>query len=109
MATYRLSKRADDDFESIYIYGVLTFGLEKAECYAAGLQRRFEQIAVKPLLYPIIDQVTHAYRRSVYGAHTIYYRLDDESVFIVRILRSQDPAAALSSPGTNLATSTSET
>ncbi|MEN8820458.1 MAG: type II toxin-antitoxin system RelE/ParE family toxin [Abyssibacter sp.] len=31
MATYRLSNSADQDFDSLYVYGVLTFGLEQAD------------------------------------------------------------------------------
>ncbi|MCK9506193.1 MAG: type II toxin-antitoxin system RelE/ParE family toxin [Porticoccaceae bacterium] len=95
MAGYRLSKRADEDFESIYVYGALTFGLEQTEAYTSGMQARFEQLADQPLLYPAIDHVRPGYRLSVYGSHAIYYRMDNEGVFIVRILRSQDVATAM--------------
>ncbi len=37
MASYRLSKRADEDFESIYLFGLLSFGLIQAGAYASGL------------------------------------------------------------------------
>lgn len=99
MAGYRLGKRADEDFESIYIYGVLTFGLEQAEAYAAGMEARFEQLANQPLLYPSIDHVKPGYRLSVYGSHAIYYRIEDDGVLIVRILRGQDVGVALSGAG----------
>ncbi len=95
MAGYRLSKRADEDFEAIYLYGVLTFGLEQAEAYAAGLQARFEQLADQPRLYPPIDHIRSGYRLSVYGSHAIYYCIHDRKVLIVRILRSQDIGTAL--------------
>jgi len=95
MDGYRLSKRADEDFESIYIYGVLTFGLEQAEAYTAGMEIRFEQLANQPRLYPAIDHVRPGYRLSVYGSHAIYYRIADNEVLIVRILRNQDVSAAL--------------
>jgi len=35
MASYRLSKRADEDFESIYLFGLLNFGLIQAGAYAS--------------------------------------------------------------------------
>ena len=57
MASYRLSKRADQDFESIYLFGLLNFGLLQAGAYADGLEERFEQIAAQPDLYPAIDHV----------------------------------------------------
>ncbi|WP_413468772.1 type II toxin-antitoxin system RelE/ParE family toxin [Marinobacter sp.] len=95
MGCYRLGRQADEDFESIYVYGVLTFGLEQAEACTEGLERRFEQIATEPLLYPAIDHVRPGYRRTVYGSHAVYYRLHDDIVLIVRILRSQDVVIAL--------------
>lgn len=95
MAGYELNRRADEDFESIYIYGVLTFGLEQAEAYAAGMQARFEQLAEQPFLYPAMDHVRSGYRLSVYGSHAIYYRIYDGGVLIVRILRGQEVGAAL--------------
>ncbi|MDT0499179.1 type II toxin-antitoxin system RelE/ParE family toxin [Algiphilus sp. W345] len=95
MATYRLSNSADQDFDSLYVYGVLTFGLEQADAYAAGMQARFTQIAEKPRLYQAVDDIRPGYRRSVYGSHAIYYRIEDGGVLIVRILRGQDVSVAL--------------
>ena len=96
MATYKLSNHADKDFESIYIYGVQTFGLDQAEAYAADLETRFEQLANHPLLYPAIDHVQPGYRLSVYSSHAIYYRINNDGVLTVRILRSQNVDTALS-------------
>ncbi|MCW5784128.1 MAG: hypothetical protein KIT39_12515 [Nitrospirales bacterium] len=31
------------------------------------------------------------YRRSVFGRHSIYYRIDEQGVEIMRVLRRQDP------------------
>lgn len=71
MASYKLSKSADKDFEPIFIYGVLTFGLKQADLYAAGMVARFEQVAHHPLLYPAIDHIRPGYRLSVYQSHSI--------------------------------------
>ncbi|MGL6160626.1 type II toxin-antitoxin system RelE/ParE family toxin [Microbulbifer sp.] len=95
MAGYRLSKRADEDFESIYLFGVQAFGLMQADAYAVGMQERFDQLAEQPPLYQAIDYVRPGYRRSVYGNHSIYYRMDGDGVLIVRILRNQNLSAAL--------------
>jgi toxin ParE1/3/4 len=95
MVGYRLSKQADADFESIYLFGVMTFGLQQAEEYVAGLEARFERLAEHPLRYPSIDHVRPGYRASVYGSHTIYYRNDEGGVLIVRILGKQDFGPAL--------------
>ncbi|WP_303285427.1 type II toxin-antitoxin system RelE/ParE family toxin [Marinobacter sp. SS8-8] len=95
MASYRLSKRADEDFESIYLFGLLNFGLIQADAYADGLEERFEQIAAQPDLYPAIEHVKAGYRLSVYQSHSIYYRVEQIGVLIVRILRNQDLKTAL--------------
>jgi len=44
-----------------------------------------------PLLYPDVDHIHKGYRRSVYGSHSIYYRIDPEEIVIVRILGREDP------------------
>ena len=90
MANYQLSKGADEDFESIYLFGLLNFGLIQADAYVDGLEERFEQIAAQPDLYPAIDHLKPGYRLSVYQSHSIYYRVDEGKVLIVRILRNQD-------------------
>ena len=95
MASYRLSEYASKDYESIYVYGVLNFGMQHTDEYAEGMEARFEQIANQPTLYPAIDHVRVGYRLSVYKSHSIYYRLDNDQVLIVRIIRSQDVSAAL--------------
>jgi len=90
MASYRLSERADEDFESIYMYGLINFGSLQADVYADGMEDRFKQIADQPQLYPAVDHIKPGYRLSVYGSHSIYYRVDDGVVLIVRILRNQN-------------------
>jgi len=67
----------------------------QADAYANGLEKRFEQIALQPDLYPAIDHIKPGYRFSVYQGHSIYYRVDNAGVLISRILRNQDVGAAL--------------
>ena len=95
MASYRLSQRADEDFESIYVFGLLNFGERQAEAYVDGMEARFDEIAAHPFMYPSIDSVRQGYRLSVYGTHSIYYRVDVDEVVIARILRNQNIGAAL--------------
>ncbi|MEQ8246281.1 MAG: type II toxin-antitoxin system RelE/ParE family toxin [Alphaproteobacteria bacterium] len=90
MARYRLTVAADSDLSDIALYGIETFGAERAERYLKDIERRFEDLAAAPYLYPAIDHIRPGYRRSVCGVHSIYYRLDGEDVEIVRVLRSQD-------------------
>lgn len=90
MATYKLSLEAEGDLEGIYYTGVVEFGLRQADEYYDGLVERFQRIADTPLMYPDASFIRDGYRRSVYGAHSIYYRIEAEHIFIARIIGQQD-------------------
>ncbi len=72
--------------------GIINFGLERADRYFDGLFARFDQIAEQPLRYPAVDEIRPGYRRSMYGAHSIYYRVGDDRVDIMRVLGREDPS-----------------
>ena len=90
MTAYKLSEAAAEDFEMIFTFGIELFGLEKALDYQLGMKKRFDAIAYQPKQYPAINHIRLGYFRSVYGSHSIYYRLDKEHILIVRILGKQD-------------------
>jgi toxin ParE1/3/4 len=91
MASYSLSDKADDDLSQLYEYGILHYGQERADRYYNGLIERFEELAENPRFGQAVDHIRPGYRRSVYGRHSIYYRIDPDVVVIVRILGRQDP------------------
>ncbi|MBU2486715.1 MAG: type II toxin-antitoxin system RelE/ParE family toxin [Alphaproteobacteria bacterium] len=95
MARYRLTRAADQDFERIFEFGIDRFGLERALDYQKGMMQRFGELAAQPMLYQAVDHIRQGYRRCVYEAHSIYYRIDTESVLIVRILGREDPETSL--------------
>lgn len=95
MERYRLSKAADQDFERIFEFGIDQFGLAQALDYQNGMKQRFEQLAAQPKLYQAVDHIRQGYRRSVYQAHSIYYRIDRDFVLIVRILSRENPDTSL--------------
>ena len=94
MASYRLSNRALADLDRLYERGILTFGPRLADGYYDELITRMQEIADQPKLYPAIDDIREGYRRSVYGAHSIYYRIEAQGVEIVRVLGRQDSTNA---------------
>ncbi|MBL1275546.1 MAG: type II toxin-antitoxin system RelE/ParE family toxin [Ectothiorhodospiraceae bacterium] len=98
MGCYELSKVADQDFEDIFDFGIDRFGLTQALDYQNGMSQRFGELVEQPKLYPAVDHIRKGYRRSVYHSHSIYYRIEPERVFIVRILGQQDAAKVLISP-----------
>jgi toxin ParE1/3/4 len=86
MTDYRLSPEAEGDLDRIYDFGIDRFGLEQANKYLDAIEQRFGEIAQSPLTYPAVDYIRVGYRRSVCGSHSIYYRLNDSLVEIMRII-----------------------
>ena len=87
---YKLSKAAEGDLLDIANYGDENFGISASDEYRDKLIKRFDLIAEQPYLYPNVDHIYQGYRRSVLGSHSIYYRIIDTHIEIIRILRSQD-------------------
>ncbi len=94
--SYSLSQATDEDFENIFDYGIDTFGLEQAVVCQVGMKMRFEEMAANPMLYNAVDHIKKSCRRSVFGAHSIYCRVEKGGTEIIRILERQDPNKALS-------------
>jgi toxin ParE1/3/4 len=90
MASYSLTNAAAEDFETIFDFGIDTFGLAQALLYQNGLKQRFEELSHQPELFPAVDHLRKGYRRSPYGSHAIYYRIEKSGVVIVRILGQQN-------------------
>lgn len=95
MPDYRLSEAAKEDLIVIALNGDAHFGISQSDRYRDKLKKRFAVIADTPLLYPAVDHIREGYRRSVCGVHSIYYRIDNEGVEIMRVLGRQDPGMAL--------------
>ena len=50
MGSYKLNKEAENNVIQLYRYGILNFGLDKANSYYEGLFERFEGNRSDPLL-----------------------------------------------------------
>lgn len=90
MANYKLSEIAAEDIAQIFEFGIDTFGLNSASSYIEGMTVRLQQLAEYPLQYQAVDDIREGYRRSVYGSHAIYYRVNEDNIDIMRILRNQN-------------------
>lgn len=86
---YKLSKEAKIDLAHIYWHGVNLFGTLQAEHYYMDLFQRFDEIASAPFKYPAVDHIREGYRRSVCGVDSIYYRITDNVVEVMRVLGRQ--------------------
>jgi toxin ParE1/3/4 len=90
MHRYQLTLAAEQDLLQISLYGLRQFGTRQARMYHARLVNRFKELAKTPELYQPVEHIRKGYRRSVCGAHSIYYRVHENLVEIVRILGAQE-------------------
>ena len=93
MVTYKLkiTVKAQNDLDNIYYNGYRTWGATQADSYYDSLINRFKELTQQPLLYQKVDYIRIGYRRSVCGVHSIYYRINGNTVEIMRVLGQQDP------------------
>jgi toxin ParE1/3/4 len=90
MATYKLSNEAREDLIRIHHYGVEKFGLRQADKYFDSFFDCFDMIAQRPYSFESVDYIRKGYRRCVCGVDSIYYRIVNETVEIMAIVRRQD-------------------
>jgi len=90
MANYKLNEEAKHDLRRIYLRGFEEFGEAQADDYYHAFFRRFDQISEQPYLYPAVEHIKDGYRRSVCGSDSIYYRIVDGTVEVMRIIGRQD-------------------
>jgi len=86
----RLSTVAEADLEAIFEYGVRRWSERQADLYYDSLLAQFDLICTNPFLFAAVDHIRPGYRRSVCGAHAIYYRLHDQTVEIMALIGRQD-------------------
>ncbi len=79
------------DLARIYWRGHQEFGEQQADRYYEALTKRFTEIAEDPFMYQAVEHIRKNYRRSLCGVDSIYYRLNGDTVEIMRILGRQDP------------------
>lgn len=95
MTKYRLAGAAKGDLAGIIRYGELNYGPEASNAYRDKLEAHFTTLGERPYLYQAVDHIKQGMRRSLCGVHVIYYRVLDDGVEIVRILRNQDIETSL--------------
>lgn len=83
---YRLSQEADRDLEDIFDYTTHEFGIDQAVSYISGFEEVFMSLAANPGLGRKRDEIRNGLRSFVKGSHTIFYRVLESHIRIVRIL-----------------------
>lgn len=92
----RLSKTAQNDIEKIDYYSFEKWGAKTANAYMAGLEARLTALLKTPLLGIDRSDLRPDNRALVSSSHVIYYRVENQFIYILTILHhSQDYEAFL--------------
>jgi len=83
---YRLSKEADHDLDAIFDYTEMEFGFDQAITYLSDLDIVFESLIKNPEIGRKRDELRFGLYSIVEQEHTIFYRIIDDYIRIVRVL-----------------------
>jgi len=86
MADYKLSRLASKDLDTIYEYGIITFGHRQAEGYILALEKTLSKLASVPTIGRKSDLNIGNLYQFPYKSHTIFYKKGEGKVYILRIL-----------------------
>ena len=89
MAEYRLAPAAERDLENIWLYTQQHWGAGQADRYIDTLTAAFAELAQAPKSFPACDAIRPGYRRCTVERHTIYFRISDYGIAIVRVLHDR--------------------
>ncbi|MGE4505847.1 MAG: type II toxin-antitoxin system RelE/ParE family toxin [Desulfovibrionaceae bacterium] len=83
---FQLTNKAYDDLTNIARYTHKTWGLEQRNQYLLRLDQSFHLIANNVSMGRNCDHIKTGYFSHPVGRHLVFYRIDGETVVIVRIL-----------------------
>lgn len=87
MGSYRLSGQAEADLDGIAVYTTLRFGAAQARKYKTAIIQSVETAATFPAVgRAYTTGAGERFRRYNVGRHAIFYRIDDDGIFVARIL-----------------------
>lgn len=86
---YKKSVLADEDIIDIYKYTYQNFGPQQAETYHENLHNTFKFLAENPLIATERLEFVPPVRIHHHKKHLIVYLIQEEGIFIVRILHER--------------------
>ncbi len=85
----RFTAQADTDIVQSYLYGFTQFGQRRAEQYEQSLRHVIGIIADNPHIAAERNEYTPPVRVHHHGKHYIVYRIEQDHILIVRVLRDE--------------------
>ena len=86
MSGFILSPVARRDIRQIWRYSFRQWGEPKADAYIRDINHYFVRLSERPDRGKPCDYIRSGYFRANYESHAIFFRLEDEGIFIIRVL-----------------------
>jgi toxin ParE1/3/4 len=88
---YKISKKALEDVETIWLYTAETWSMEQADRYYNAIFDEIEYLAENPTSGKDCSHIRKKYRSSKVKAHLIFYRPTNKKdrIEIIRVLHEQ--------------------
>ena len=83
---YKISKKAFEDIESIWLFTAESWSVEQADRYYNLIFEEIEYLAENPLSGKDFSHIRAKYRYSKIKSHLIFYRANKDSIEIIRVL-----------------------
>ncbi len=84
--SYRISIKASEDIEKIWLYTFENWSLEQADRYVSLILDEIEYLADNPMSGKDFSHIRKNYCCSKVKSHLVFYRFDNKQIEIIRVL-----------------------
>jgi len=88
MAQYKITPQSNQDIEDILFYTKLLWGEKQMEKYAKEIYQVLSNVALLHELGNVAESVSISIRKIPVGKHIVFYEIQGEIVWILRVLHS---------------------
>lgn len=88
-AKYKLTPRARQDIEAVWLYSLQEWGAEQTNRYIDDLATAFEFLADSPKAGTNCENIRAGYRKYPVIRHVVYYRETSYGIEVVRVLHDR--------------------
>lgn len=85
---YQLSTEAEYDIDDLFEYGETQFGFDAAIEYLSSVDQLFERLVENPEQGRVRPELIANLRSIRHEPYTVFYQIQDDCIWIARILRS---------------------
>jgi toxin ParE1/3/4 len=95
MRELRLSVRAQEDLEQLFVDGLMRFGTDQASAFQRTISATLERLRLFPELGPVRDDLARNPRCLTVTPYLVFYEVTDHAIIIRRILHGRMDVSSL--------------